>query len=400
MNKKYLLLALILASLALEFVPQSAEAIPAFARRYKLSCTTCHVAIPRLNDFGEMFAGNGYQMPGDDFADQSIDTGDEKLLLMDRVPLAIRVDSFYRTRTDTNVKADLQTPFAIKLLSSAPIKKNISYYFYFFFNERGNVSGVEDAFIYFNDGYEGVDLDLRIGQFQVTDVLFAREQRLTFQDFTYYVTAVSDSNFRLTYDRIIEVKYNFDVTDNLGMGIVAAVADGNGIGTADNDRNFDSDNFKNYYGKVSFDYEGQSVGMYGYKGKENNGSGVDNDFFRIGPDFSFTFFDDWDVWGNYLYGKDSNPQFVSNNTTDVVSWGFFAGITHPFSEDWILSLLYNKVKVSGRQDLNADTITANISYMLMRNFKLMLEFTGDIEDINAGHPVEEHTGVFGIVLAF
>jgi len=99
----------------------------------------------------------------------------------------------------------------------------------------------------------------------------------------------------LTYDRIIEVSYNFDVTDNLGMGIVAAVADGNGIGAANSDRNFDSDNFKNYYGKISFDYEGQNVGLYGYKGKENNGGGVDNDFFRIGPDFSFTFFDDWDV---------------------------------------------------------------------------------------------------------
>ena len=110
--------------------------------------------------------------------------------------------------------------------------------------------------------------------------------------------------------------------------------------------------------------------------------------------------DDWDVWGSYLYGKDSNPQFVSNNTTDVVSWGFFTGVTHAFTEDWILSLLYNKVKVSGRQDLDANTMTANISYMLMRNFRLMLEFTGDFEDINAGHPVEEHTGVFGIVLAF
>jgi hypothetical protein len=398
--KKLIPIALLVLFGITDLFPTSAEAIPVFARRYKLSCTTCHVAIPRLNDFGEMFAGNGYQMPGDDFADQTIDTGDDKLLLMDRVPLAVRVDSFYRTRSDTNTKTDLQTPFAIKLLSSAPIKKNISYYFYFFFNERGSVSGVEDAFIYFNDAYKDVDLDLRIGQFQVTDVLFAREQRLTFQDFTYYVTSVSDSNFKLTYDRIIEFNYNFDLTDNLGMGIVAAVADGNGIGAADSDRNFDSDNFKNYYGKVSFDYEGQSVGFYGYSGKENNGSGVDNKFYRIGPDFSFTVFDDWDVWGNYLYGRDSNPQFAVNSITDVVSWGLLAGVTHPFNEDWILSLLYNKVKVSGRPTLNADTVTANISYMLMRNFKLMFEFTGDIEDINPGHPVEEHTGVFGIVLAF
>ena len=71
MTKNLLFVALILTSLVVELLPQPAEAIPAFARRYKVSCTTCHVAIPRLNEFGEMFAGNGYQMPGDDFADQS-----------------------------------------------------------------------------------------------------------------------------------------------------------------------------------------------------------------------------------------------------------------------------------------------------------------------------------------
>jgi hypothetical protein len=188
-------LLLLAVFLAAELWAVSAEAIPAFARRYEISCTVCHVAFPKLNSFGESFAGNGYQFPDEDLNEHAVDTGDDKLLLKE-LPFAVRADSFFRARNDTGVHADLESPFGIKLLSSAPIANNISYYFYFIFNERGSTeTGVEDAFLYFNDAYKGMDLDLRIGQFQVSDILFPREQRLTFQDYTIYTTRVSTKNF-------------------------------------------------------------------------------------------------------------------------------------------------------------------------------------------------------------
>lgn len=37
--------------------------IPAFARRYKVSCARCHIAAPKLNSVGEAFRLNGYQFP-------------------------------------------------------------------------------------------------------------------------------------------------------------------------------------------------------------------------------------------------------------------------------------------------------------------------------------------------
>ena len=43
-----------------------AWAIPAFARKYKTSCTTCHTIFPKLNPFGEQFRRNGYRFPGID----------------------------------------------------------------------------------------------------------------------------------------------------------------------------------------------------------------------------------------------------------------------------------------------------------------------------------------------
>jgi hypothetical protein len=43
-----------------------ASAIPAFSRKYRTSCTTCHNNYPELNDFGEVFKKNGFKFPKDD----------------------------------------------------------------------------------------------------------------------------------------------------------------------------------------------------------------------------------------------------------------------------------------------------------------------------------------------
>ena len=48
----------------LGLLPQAVFAIPAFGRKYGKPCQTCHVAIPKLNDFGERVRVNGYQLPG------------------------------------------------------------------------------------------------------------------------------------------------------------------------------------------------------------------------------------------------------------------------------------------------------------------------------------------------
>src|SRR4030088_2291893 len=42
-----------------------ARAIPAFARKYGLPCSACHEAWPKLNNFGQTFKDNGYQMMND-----------------------------------------------------------------------------------------------------------------------------------------------------------------------------------------------------------------------------------------------------------------------------------------------------------------------------------------------
>src|SRR5262249_24159812 len=54
-------LTLVLVSGLLGLWPASASAIPAFARRYGLACSACHVAWPVLNEVGEGFRMSGYR---------------------------------------------------------------------------------------------------------------------------------------------------------------------------------------------------------------------------------------------------------------------------------------------------------------------------------------------------
>jgi hypothetical protein len=58
-------LALLFLLIVLLPNPEPAHAIPAFARKYGLPCSACHVAWPLLNNFGQVFRDNGYQLMND-----------------------------------------------------------------------------------------------------------------------------------------------------------------------------------------------------------------------------------------------------------------------------------------------------------------------------------------------
>jgi hypothetical protein len=67
-------LALLAGTIVLVVAPREASAIPAFARKYRTSCATCHVAFPKLNAFGEAYRIGGYQIPG---GEEPVEMGSE-----------------------------------------------------------------------------------------------------------------------------------------------------------------------------------------------------------------------------------------------------------------------------------------------------------------------------------
>jgi hypothetical protein len=61
---KRILIGLCTAAVMLLMFTADSYSIPAFARKYRTSCATCHNGFPKLNAFGEAFRRNGYQFPG------------------------------------------------------------------------------------------------------------------------------------------------------------------------------------------------------------------------------------------------------------------------------------------------------------------------------------------------
>lgn len=64
MDKKMSMVIFIFVLVLLPAFSAVCHAIPAFARKYKTTCMTCHTTPTMLNEFGLRFQANGYQLPG------------------------------------------------------------------------------------------------------------------------------------------------------------------------------------------------------------------------------------------------------------------------------------------------------------------------------------------------
>ena len=89
----------------------------------------------------------------------------------EKLPLAFRLEGFASYNFNNEGKTDFSAPFVVKILSGGELSDKISYYFYFLFNERGSVAGIEDAFLMYHDLFSS-GINFYIGQFQVSDPTF------------------------------------------------------------------------------------------------------------------------------------------------------------------------------------------------------------------------------------
>lgn len=150
---------------------QEAQAVPAFARKYGISCMQCHSAFPVLNAYGRQFKMNGYvrERGSDDGVLQSQD----KELWMDKVfPWGIRVKSRpFDNGRETVANADagggfkMQPLNAINLfVASGDAARHVS-----FFGEIE--AGTEDGF----DKPSVGDLKFGYHPFTYLNVILARK---------------------------------------------------------------------------------------------------------------------------------------------------------------------------------------------------------------------------------
>ncbi len=359
---------------------------PGFARKYRMSCTTCHNPAPRLKPYGEDFAGNGFVLEGEEPERYHPDTGDDLLLLQAIPPIGFRLDAYavFKPGAESpRISNDLQTPYMVKFITGGRLSEWVSYYFYMYYDERGEVAGVEDAYLYFRQ-FLGSPVGVAIGQFQVSDPLFKRELRLTFEDYIIYTTQVGRIPLDLGYDRGIMAGY----TAPFGSDFTLEIVNGNGLSDAVN-RQFDDDNYKNVGLRWSHGFGPVRLGAFGYYGKYSRDE--DNTTNVIGPDATLEL-GKLQLNAQYLLRTDTNPMLrpVSPDDNISTSGGLVEAIYEPDQDRsrWYLIGLYNW----RNSDITDIYPTANPleyqsasiawTYLMARNLRLLTEFTYDIENEN------------------
>ncbi len=350
---------------------ESLFAIPAFARKYKMSCSVCHSPFPRLKDYGEEFAGDGFVLKDKDAPRYYVDAGDENLDLIREFPFAVRLDGHLMYAEDEE-KLDFRTPYKLKMLSGGALSENLAYYFYFFFSERGEVAGIEDAYLMFNDIFNA-DLDIMVGQFQVSDPLFKRELRLSYEDYHLYKVKPGLSRISLSYDRGLMALYSLPY----GTDLTFQVLNGNGIGEAGGNQAFDDDKYKPLSLRVSQSLgEAFRIGAFGLQGKEESGDNL-NKVTYWGPDASVTL-GPFELNVQYLEREDTNPLFTAAGVKYLTRSALLEFIISPKGDKskWYASMLYNYID-SDDFLTEYETTSAHFSYMLRTNVRLVWDFIYD-----------------------
>ncbi len=197
--------------LILGSVPRT-SAIPAFARKYQTSCTTCHNDYPELNDFGEAFKKNGFKFPKDDETfvkeppvllgakayqkvfPKAVYPGE----IPGSLPLGFRYSGFatYNSKQPLSLgflpRTDLFTPNTLTMIAAGSFGERLSFWIDDDISTGGSGAdgGLGDGYLKVNDlgHYIGLPkdaLNLRFGQFEL-DLPFTQARTINLSDYDIY----------------------------------------------------------------------------------------------------------------------------------------------------------------------------------------------------------------------
>lgn len=277
----------------------NAEALPAFARKHNAACSMCHAVYPKLTTFGRAFKENGYRMPDDDL-------GWKDTLTV--VPVAGRV-----TWTHSSLGPDTDR-FSFGLfqpIAAGALGSWISFWadrVFFATDDDFEDVGTENAWIRVDDILRSLRPDLlnvRAGKFEL-DLPFT--QTRTYNLFPYrpyfITTGIEDFNFG-------DAEEGFEVSGNPTPEMRYSLAIVEGFNNAPgHEEDFDAD----LYFRISQTFDvTHRVGFFLYRGENTlaqfpGAPEFENTITRLGGDFDlYGLRGDLNVYGLYLWGRNSNP---------------------------------------------------------------------------------------------
>jgi hypothetical protein len=314
------------------------------------------------------------------------------------------MDAYLRAQNESSRgdrSTDLQTPWVLKLLSGGQVSDNVSYYLYFLLTERGEVAGLEDAYLQFNK-VGGTGVNVIVGQFQVSDPLFKRELRLEYEDYQPYRVRVGDSPVDLTYDRGLMALASPWTGGDLAVELVS----GMGLAQAGANRQYDRDNGKSGMVRLSQELGPIRLGAFGYLGTERR-NGIQNRVAMWGPDATIPLGSVGDLNVQYYRRTDDDPFYGACTPTQpcpggatrpfatTVDAGFVETVLWPNgaagrlfftalfnwidSDDPVVSLRLGEQSETPGFVSKYRSASSGVHYLMRRNVRLMTELGWDFE---------------------
>lgn len=380
-------------------------AIPAFSRKYKTSCATCHVAFPKLTPFGEAFRRNGYQFPdGGDAAatkEDPVSMGAEAnkrafpdALWPSTIPGSVPIGIVAELESTYDPKSDQKWDFGtlegeFEVLTGGTIGEDISVY--------GEVAIADDAVeieranIIFSNLFGGTTAtaNLKVGKFEPGVLSFSNHRRIS-PKYGMTINTLGDNAWSLEGEQ-----KGIELNGVIGEGRL-----GYNIGLVEGSRNV-SNAQKDVYGHLTYKIGGMRfdgampeatpavmgasqpwqdnsvvIGGFVYKGTATlDGSGmslpnVNDDFTTIGGDVNI-WYDRLNVIAAYTRQKDNRPMVAvigSSSLTNLMAEASY--IIYP----WFIPLArYENSKAKGDPNAGTKIITA-IQFLVRANVRVALEF--------------------------
>ena len=373
-----------------------AEAVPAFARKYKTSCSTCHYAFPKLNAFGKAFFNNGFRYPEGQDAEM---TKEETVSLGSQAYKKVWPDAIWPTDMpgtaplsvhsigrfhyfESNSQSTFEIPHEFELFFSGTFDDKISY-----FGEVELEHSAELAYDFFVQYDFKPSFHVKLGSVGLQRA-FPEHLRLTANHYNIVNLKNQSGTWRLRSGAKggIEV---WGVKHGAGGrgGLTYALVGGNGQNDADN---FDVNKSKDFYGRLTYKLGGlgEAGGTSG-QGSEQSAFYLDNScrlgaFFYSGTaskgddDDKFSVYGgDIDWWFNRLNVVAAAFQMKSDYlATSRTSLAYFAEANYVLYP-WLVA--YARYEYTDK-DTDSDTVDASTSIipamvvMVRANVKCSLEY--------------------------
>jgi hypothetical protein len=342
--------------------PQTASAIPAFARKYNVKCYSCHLIPPVLNKTGYMFKRLGYRMPPDEMDGTKpapkISELDKDIKFSITNSLAIVTNgsfSVQKTRGDTPVSnSSFNLDEAALFVAGSLPQNNFSYFAQYELFQNGE-NHLEQAVVGYTGGRANSSFFGKAGEMHMQEGEGTRGAMFfnLFPEPPLILTDTNALNFTLDQHPVgVNAGYTwaspyFKQIIGLSAKVTNGLnADGSEIlfNSSKNSKDawFDADYWFGPDGGITF------MTYYGRKDQVQNQGGPDAFTFRptirrYGVFGNYLFFDKLDVIGGYLRSRDDWKDTFNSATTNFTGNGVRGELDYYFKRGVAITARYDRL---------------------------------------------------------